>query len=31
VRQLVTEDAPQVFALVEEYGERDNARVHAWG
>lgn len=31
VRELVAEDAPRVFALVEEYGERDDARVYAWG
>ncbi|MGH3719973.1 MAG: hypothetical protein ACRDRI_14265 [Pseudonocardiaceae bacterium] len=31
VRELVAEDAPQLFALVEEHGERDNAWVYAWG
>lgn len=31
VRELVTEDAPRVFALVEEYGERVDGRIVAWG
>jgi hypothetical protein len=31
VRELVAADAPQVFALVEEYGERLDGRVVAWG
>ncbi|MGH3831496.1 MAG: hypothetical protein ACRDRS_13805 [Pseudonocardiaceae bacterium] len=31
VRELVDEDAPRVFALVEEHGERDGACVYAWG
>jgi hypothetical protein len=31
VRELVAEEAPRVFALVEEHGERDNARIYAWG
>ncbi|MGH3903751.1 MAG: hypothetical protein ACRDTE_06125 [Pseudonocardiaceae bacterium] len=31
VRELVADEAPQVFALVEEVGERANGRVVAWG
>ncbi len=31
VRDLVAADAPQVFALVEEYGERLDGCVVAWG
>lgn len=31
VRELVDEDAPRVFALVEEHGERDDAWIYAWG
>lgn len=31
VRELVAADAPQVFALVEEYGERVDGWIVAWG
>lgn len=31
VRGLVADEAPQVFALVEEYGERLSGRIAAWG
>jgi hypothetical protein len=31
VRELVAADAPQVFALVEEYGERVDGWIEAWG
>ncbi|MBV9010743.1 MAG: hypothetical protein JO272_01620 [Pseudonocardiales bacterium] len=31
VRALVADEAPQVFALVEEYGERLNGWIAAWG
>ena len=31
VRELVAADAPQVFALVEEYGKRVDGRIVAWG
>ncbi len=31
VRGLVADEAPQVFALVEEYGERVDGRIVAWG
>ncbi|MGH3930226.1 MAG: hypothetical protein ACRDTF_09660 [Pseudonocardiaceae bacterium] len=31
VRELVASSAPRVFALVEEYGERVDGRVVAWG
>lgn len=31
VAELVAEDAPRLFALVQEYGERADARVIAWG
>lgn len=31
VRELVAADAPQVFALVEEKGERADGRIVAWG
>jgi hypothetical protein len=31
VRDLVAADAPQVFALVEERGERTDGRIVAWG
>ena len=31
VRELVAADAPQVFALVEERGERLDGRIVAWG
>ncbi|MGH3887841.1 MAG: hypothetical protein ACRDSZ_14975 [Pseudonocardiaceae bacterium] len=31
VRELVAAEAPQVFALVEEYGERVDGRIVAWG
>jgi hypothetical protein len=31
VRGLVADEAPQVFALVEEYGERLSGWIAAWG
>ncbi|MGH3822609.1 MAG: hypothetical protein ACRDRA_07180 [Pseudonocardiaceae bacterium] len=31
VRELVADEAPRVFALVEEYGERVDGRIVAWG
>ncbi len=31
IDELVAEDAPRVFALVEECGERVDARILAWG
>jgi hypothetical protein len=31
VRELVASEAPQVFALVEEKGERADGRIVAWG
>ncbi|MGH3844775.1 MAG: hypothetical protein ACRDS0_25545 [Pseudonocardiaceae bacterium] len=31
VRGLVADEAPQVFALVEECGERVDGRIVAWG
>lgn len=31
VRELVADEAPQVFALVEEYGERVDGWIVAWG
>lgn len=31
VRGLVADEAPQVFALVEEYGERLHGWIAAWG
>ncbi len=31
VRELVAADAPPMFALVEEYGERVDGRIVAWG
>lgn len=31
VRELVASSAPRVFALVEEYGERVDGRIIAWG
>ncbi|HET9255524.1 MAG TPA: hypothetical protein VFO16_10015 [Pseudonocardiaceae bacterium] len=31
VRDLVADEAPRVFALVEEYGERFDGWVLAWG
>ncbi|MGH3775113.1 MAG: hypothetical protein ACRDRR_05145 [Pseudonocardiaceae bacterium] len=31
VRELVADEAPQVFALVEEYGKRVDGRIVAWG
>ncbi len=31
VRELVAEEAPQMFALVEEYGERVDGRIIGWG
>jgi len=31
VAELVADEAPRVFALVQEYGERIDGRVIAWG
>jgi len=31
IRELVTDDAPRLFAVVEEYGDREDAHVGAWG
>ncbi|GAB2986170.1 hypothetical protein [Saccharothrix stipae] len=31
MRQLAAEDAPRLFAIVEEYGERQEARVAGYG
>ena len=31
VAELVADEAPRVFALVQEYGERVDGRVIAWG
>lgn len=31
VVEMVTDDAPRVFAVVEEYGTRVDARVAGWG
>ncbi|WP_245556000.1 hypothetical protein [Actinopolyspora mortivallis] len=31
VRELVSENAPRVFAVVQEYGQRVDARIAAWG
>lgn len=31
VRELVADEAPRVFALVEEYGERVDGWIVAWG
>ena len=31
VRGLVTHHAPRVFAVVEEFGTRQDARIAAWG
>lgn len=31
VRELVAQEAPQLFALVEEYGERVDGRIVGWG
>lgn len=31
VTELVAEEAPRLFALVQEYGERADGRVIAWG
>ncbi|RKT53023.1 hypothetical protein [Saccharothrix australiensis] len=28
---MVNDNAPRVFAVVQEYGEREDARVGAWG
>lgn len=29
--EMVTDDAPKVFAVVEEYGNRFDARIAGWG
>jgi hypothetical protein len=31
MRMMVAEDAPRVFAIVQEYGDRVDARLAAWG
>jgi hypothetical protein len=31
VTEMVTDDAPRVFAVVQEYGDRVDARIAAWG
>jgi hypothetical protein len=31
VTEMVTDDAPRVFAVVQEYGDRIDARIAAWG
>lgn len=31
VRGLVADEAPQLFALVQEYGKRVDGRIAAWG
>ncbi|MBB5955875.1 hypothetical protein FHS29_002456 [Saccharothrix tamanrassetensis] len=31
IQGMVTDNAPRVFAVVQEYGERQDARVGAWG
>jgi hypothetical protein len=31
VNQLVTEIAPRLFAVVQEYGDHEDGRVAAWG
>jgi hypothetical protein len=29
--EMVAEEAPRLFAVVQEYGEREDARIHSWG
>lgn len=31
IEEMVAEEAPQLFAVVQEYGERVDARIAAWG
>ena len=31
VNELVAEDAPKLFAVLQEYGERADGRIAAWG
>ncbi|GAA3462665.1 hypothetical protein ACFFSW_24855 [Saccharothrix longispora] len=31
VAELVSDDAPRLFAVVREYGDREDADVAAWG
>jgi hypothetical protein len=31
VAEMVSEDAPRLFAVVQEYGDRVDARIAAWG
>lgn len=31
VSEMVAEDAPRLFAVVQEYGDRVDARIAAWG
>ncbi len=31
LREMVTAGAPRVFAVVQEYGERSDGRIAAWG
>ncbi|MEV6829317.1 hypothetical protein [Amycolatopsis sp. NPDC051102] len=31
IQEMVAEDAPQLFAVVQEYGDRVDARIAAWG
>ncbi|NYI06019.1 hypothetical protein [Allostreptomyces psammosilenae] len=31
LRAMVTDMAPRLFAVVQEYGERQDARIAAWG
>lgn len=31
VAEMVAEDAPRLFAVVQEYGDRVDARIAAWG
>lgn len=31
VHEMVTDEAPRLFAVVQEYGERADGRIAAWG
>jgi len=31
VAEMVTEETPRPFAVMQEYGERLDARIHSWG
>ncbi|OXM71604.1 hypothetical protein [Amycolatopsis vastitatis] len=31
IEEMVAQEAPQLFAVVQEYGERVDARIAAWG